>query len=384
MTTINTDIQKHADPQQRSAALQDQLRLAIAAAGGTLRFDEFMQRVLYTPGQGYYACGENIFGRGGDFITAPEIAPLFAQCLANSVAVVLPHLSQRTIYEAGGGSGQLTCDLLQSLIEKDCVPEHYYVIEISPGLREQQRARLQQNLPQLLERVTWLETLPAAIHGMLIANELLDAMPVRQFVRTAAGVSEAHVSVVNDQLQLISQATQDTRLLDRVKQIENVLGERLPAGYTSEVNFAAEDWLAQLANKLQQGVALLIDYGYPRTVFYHPQRGQGTLVCHYQHTVNSNPLAHIGLQDITAFVDFTAMAAVAQQAGMAVAGFTTQAHFLLDTGILQLPQVSAEQIKRLTLPHEMGEAFKVLALCKDYHGVLPGFGFRNRASELLA
>ncbi len=374
--------------------LQAQLRQSIAAAKGALRLDEFIQQVLYTPQSGYYSAATTIFGREGDFITAPEIAPLFAQCLARWCAAILPALSQQHIYEVGAGSGALLVEVLLALSAHDCLPAHYYIVDISPTLRAQQRARLQATAPELLARVSWLDSLPDTITGIVLANELLDAMPVRRFVRDTNAVLEQMVVLRDDQLVIENCTTHDARLLARIAAIEAQQGEPLAAGYCSEINFAAEDWLNHTAASLQHGALLLIDYGYPRSVYYHPQRRSGTLVCHHRHTVNTDPLQHIGLQDITAFVDFSAMAQVAQQAGLTLDGFTTQAHFLLDLGILNLigARMTADptqqlqlagQVRRLTMPYEMGEAFKVLAVSKNLQTGVPGFGFRNRIEELI-
>ena len=379
---------------QRSVQLQAHLRQSIAAAGGALALDEFIRQVLYTPQLGYYSAAPSIFGREGDFITAPEIAPLFAQCLAAWCAAVLPALPQQHIYEVGAGSGALLVDMLLALAAHGCLPQHYYIVDISPTLRAQQRARLQAAAPELLARVSWLDRLPEEINGVVLANELLDAMPVRRFVRDTSAVLEQTVVVRDDQFVIENRATTDARLRARIAAIETQQGAALVAGYCSEVNFAAEDWLARTAASLQHGALLLIDYGYPQPVYYHPQRRSGTLVCHHRHTVNTDPLAHIGLQDITAFVDFTAMAQVIQQAGLTLDGFTTQAHFLLDMGILDLigARMAADpaqqlqlagQVKRLTMPYEMGEAFKVMAASKKLQIAIPGFGFRNRSGELI-
>ena len=380
---------------QRSSALHARLREDIVTAGGALRFDEFMQRVLYTPELGYYTAADPILGRSGDFITAPEIAPLFAQCLARWCSVLLPKLSTRHLYEVGGGSGTMAVNLLKSLAELSCLPEQYILVEVSPVLRARQQALIQTEIPQLASRVQWQSVLPDSVNGIIIANELLDAMPVRRFYQDNQGFQEQFVSVAADQLQFIYQPITDTRLQERLQAIERQQGTALPPGYLSEVNFMAEDWITHAVQSLQQGVMLLIDYGYPRAIYYHPQRSSGTLVCHYHHSVNTTPLERLGLQDITAFIDFTAIAGAAQQAGADVVGFSTQAHFLLDLGILDLlgaqmqsqPEKQLEfanQIKRLTLPHEMGEAFKVLALSKKLAEMPPGFGFRNRVEELFS
>lgn len=380
--------------QQRSHVLQARLRDAITSAGGALRFDEFMQLALYEPGLGYYTAADPILGRAGDFITAPEIAPLFAASLAQWCKELFPQLVTRTVYEVGAGSGVLAVNLLKSLAEMSCLPEQYIIVEVSPVLRARQQQLVQSEIPQLVNIVQWHTELPPTYSGLVIANELLDAMPVRRFYLGDNKIQEQYVCFQDNQLQFSFQDIVDTQLLARLDTIQQQQGSKLVPGYLSEVNFFAENWIYHSVQSLQQGVILIIDYGYPQGVYYHPQRTSGTLVCHYQHSVNTEPLQRIGLQDITAFVDFTAMAQAAQRAGAQLAGFTTQAHFLLDMGILDVlatqmqtqPERQVEfanQIKRLTLPHEMGEAFKVMGLSKALSATVPGFGFRNRVQELL-
>ncbi|MBI3561810.1 MAG: SAM-dependent methyltransferase [Gammaproteobacteria bacterium] len=400
MTQRRSSVTEPASPapstaqRARSQQLQSLIRQRIKQAGGWLRFDECMQQLLYAPAVGYYTAADHIFGRGGDFITAPEIAPLFSHCLGRFCAAILPNLSDAAaICEVGGGRGQMTLHLLRSLEALGCLPRRYYISEISAALREQQRRYLAEQAGHLVERVQWCEGVPDGFEGIVIANELLDALPVRRFEYRADHVMEQGVVLRDDRLVLEAQACSDPRLCERLATIQSQCHAPLSNGYVSEVNFTAEDWLGATAAGLQRGVLLLIDYGYPRGVYYHPQRHNGTLQCHYQHTVNYQPLNLPGLQDITAFVDFTALAEAGRGAGLQLAGFTTQAHFLLDLGILEMPgkyptndpvqQLAlVNQIKRLTLPHEMGESFKVLALSKSMPQPLPGFGFRNRAMEL--
>lgn len=358
-----------------------------------MNFAAYMQLALFAPDLGYYSAASEKFGEHGDFITAPEIAPLFTQCLAQYCATLLPTLVEPVIWEVGGGSGQMMVALLRALQQLNALPQHYYVVETSASLRERQQQLAQTQLGATAACITWCEALQEQYNGIVLANELLDALPVQRFTCHGKHYTEQYVTVSNGALNFIDVKLEDGRLLERIQEIEHDLGAALPPGYVSEINFNAEDWLACAGQSLQQGVMLLIDYGYPRAVYYHPQRRQGTLVCHYQHQVNDDPLRWVGLQDITAFVDFSAMARVAQRNGLQLDGFTTQAHFLLDLGILSLQNnmtdaatqlAMTNQIKRLTLPHEMGEVFKVMALSKNIQAVIPGFGFRNRAVELVA
>lgn len=376
----------------RSQQLEQQIKQTIQAQGGQITFAEFMQQALFAPELGYYRAISEKFGKHGDFITAPEIAPLFSQCLAQFCAALLPTLAEPVIWEVGGGSGQMMVALLRTLQQLHALPKQYYVVETSAALRERQQQLARSQLGATADCITWCESLPDHYNGIVLANELLDALPVQRFLCHEDHYTEQCVTINDEALGFIETTIEDHRLLDRIQEIEQERGAVFSPGYFSEINFSAEDWLAHAGQALQQGVLLLIDYGYPRAVYYHPQRSQGTLVCHYQHQVNDDPLRLVGLQDITAFVDFTAMARVAQHNGLQLDGFTTQAHFLLDLGILALQNETSDtvaqlamtnQIKRLTLPQEMGEVFKVMAVSKNMQVMIPGFGFRNRADELL-
>ena len=376
----------------RSQQLAQQIKQTIHDHGGQINFAAFMQQALFTPELGYYRAASEKFGKHGDFITAPEIAPLFSQCLAQFCAALLPTLAEPVIWEVGGGSGRMMVALLRTLQKSETLPKQYYVVETSAALRERQQQFAQSQLGATAECITWCEALPDHYNGIVLANELLDALPVQRFCRHEHHYAEQGVTVKEDALCFMETPIEDPRLLERIREIEQELGADFPSGYRSEINFSAEDWLARAGQALHQGVILLIDYGYPRAVYYHPQRNLGTLMCHYQHQVSDDPLHWVGLQDMTAFVDFTAMARVAQRNDMQLDGFTTQAHFLLDLGILSLQNNTTDtvaqlamtnQIKRLTLPQEMGEVFKVMAVSKNMQTMVPGFGFRNRADELL-
>lgn len=352
-------------------------------------FVEYMQHALYAPDGGYYSSRRTKFGKEGDFITAPELSPLFGQTLARQCQQILETLSQpNDILEFGAGSGRLCIDVLQELERQDCLPDHYYILEVSGGLRDLQQANIHQEIPQLAERVVWIERWPEEFVGVILANEVLDAMPVHRFLKTEEGLRESWVCLdsagglceeYRSEIHPALKAYVQTRLVD------------LPCPYQSEVNLLAGAWVRELADVLSKGVVLLFDYGFPRHEYYHPDRRMGTLMCHYQHQSHPEPLQHPGEQDITAHVDFTLIAEEAFDAGLHVAGFTNQASFLLANGLLSLLDTNAptivdvkqkQAVKQLTHPHEMGELFKVMALSKGIELDLQGFILSDKRASL--
>jgi SAM-dependent MidA family methyltransferase len=381
-------------PDPAAAAHSEQvaalIRREIDATGGWISFDRYMQLTLYAPGLGYYTAGAHKLGdsaAGGDFVTAPEISPLFGQALAAQIAEVFEHTAHR-ILEFGAGSGTLARDLLAELARCGVAVEQYAIVEVSADLRDRQRARLAAH-----PEVTWLDAPPAGFEGVIIANEVLDVMPVRLFVR---GADDAPASPVfergvawRDGGFVFAERAADTSLLAAVHAIEATVGP-LRAGYGSEVSPVVTAWAAQLAHWLARGVALLIDYGFPRREYYHPQRLMGTLMCHYRHHAHADPLWLPGLNDITAHVDFTAVADAAHVAGLDVLGYTTQAHFLINCGLLDLVQRSAgtqrhqraAEAQRLLSEAEMGELFKVLAVGRGIAAPLRGFARGDRLHTL--
>lgn len=379
-----------AEARAHSEKLQALIRNEIEAAGGHIGFDRFMELALYAPGLGYYSAGSHKFGEAGDFVTAPELSYLFSRCLARQCSEVLKGISGGDILEFGAGSGVMAADVLAELERLDCLPEHYYILELSADLRQRQQQTIEQKVPQLCGRVVWLDVLPEAdFRGVVLANEVLDAMPVHRF---SIHNSEPHELCVvwNGQGFELDEGAPDAALYERLKhlQVEYALHD----GYRSEINLRAEEWVRSLGRFLQQGVALLIDYGFPQREFYHPQRHDGTLMCHYRHRAHDDALILLGLQDITAHVDFTAVAETALQAGLSVRGYTSQANFLIANGLTELlaqsegdtkTQLSlAAQVKRLTMPGEMGELFKVLALTREWEGGLQGFALRDERGRL--
>ncbi|MFC3908361.1 class I SAM-dependent methyltransferase [Legionella dresdenensis] len=354
-----------------------------------LDFAEFMQLALYDLQYGYYSSGLLKFGKHGDFVTAPELGPLFGYTLANQCREVLAGLEKPVLLEFGAGSGRLCVDLLRRLEQLDCLPEQYQIIEVSDNLRQRQQQLITAEISHLANRVSWLDSWPEKpLNGVIIGNEVLDAMPVHRFLQTEHGIAESYITL-NDQNELIEifEPSANEQLLAHVKKV-------LPADYSpycSEANLFIDGWIAECASILNQGAILLIDYGFPRHEYYHPDRNQGTLMCHYRHQAHTNPLLHIGEQDITAHVDFTHVAEAGQAAGLHVAGYTNQAAFLLANGLLSLlddiedgpARVNAQQaVKQLTNPSEMGELFKVIALTKNLNKPLTGFQLYDKRASL--
>lgn len=360
-------------------------------SGGELAFDRFMALALYTPGLGYYSGGSRKFGPAGDFVTAPELSPLFARCLAVQVAQVLGRTEDGVVLEFGAGSGVLAADMLAELARRDALPDAYLILELSAELRDRQARLLRARVPGLADRVRWLDRLPEQpVAGVIVANEVLDALPVQRF-RIRHGVIESQRVVCGADGLSARWAPAPAAVRAAVEGIATEAG--LAEEYCSEVCLQLAPWIGALASCLVRGAALLIDYGYSRAEYYHPQRRDGTLLCHYRHRAHADPFFLPGLQDITAHVDFTAAAEAAVEAGLTVAGFTTQARFLLGCGIETLLSEAhrageveglkaAEQVKRLILPTEMGERFKVLALTRDLHVPLVGFAVADLRHRL--
>lgn len=374
-----------------SGRLVRQIQRAIDQSPSGIPFDRFMEMALYAPGLGYYVAGSRKFGEAGDFITSPEVSPLFAQCLARQAQQVLEALGRGGILEFGAGTGLLAADLLAELERLDRLPDRYFILEISPELQARQRETLRQRLPHLEGRVEWLQSMPQNFEGLIIANELLDAMPVSRFRIRGRQIEESFV--VHDGRLLKERFAPATTpgLRGRVEGLRNAY--ELADGYISEVNLRQEAWLRSLAGAMVRGAVLLIDYGYSGREYYHAERRQGTLMCHYRHRAHADPFRWIGLQDITSHVDFTAAAKCALSVGFHLGGYTTQAHFLIGNGLdtllaesdpNDLPRHMAlvQGVKRLTLPSEMGERFKVLGLLKGIELSLQGFALRDFCERL--
>lgn len=392
---------KHTLPEPSADAKHHSLQLSEKIQRSLRRhphmtFAQYMQMALYTPGLGYYASGLPKIGERGDFITAPEVSPIFSRCLANQAIQVLQTLPTPNIIEFGAGQGTMAKDILLELQLQQQPLEHYFIIELSADLRERQQAALKDALPiEWFNKVIWLDALPAQpISAVVLANEVLDAMPFERLRIEPHQALRGYVRFNEEtrQFEWDYQKITDKPLQQFANQLIEHLGEVSELGYETEINLNIQPWLQAVSDSLSEGVILLIDYGYTREEYYQPARVMGTLRCHYQHRAHSNPFFYPGLQDITAHVDFTAVAEAAYDSGLKVAGYTTQAHFLMATGLLEMssdPNAPiteqlkiAQQIKTLTLPNEMGETFKVIALSKQLDLKLMGFKMRDLRHQL--
>lgn len=368
-----------------SGRVQALIRADLERAGGRIPFSRFMELALYAPGLGYYSAGARKFGAAGDFVTAPEISPLFSHCLGRQCAEVLAALKGGDVLELGAGSGAMAADLLLELERLERLPRKYLILEVSAELRQRQRIAIQKRAPKLVSRVEWLETLPPSFTGVMLGNEVLDALPVARFRKTGDGFQEFAVAAEGEGFRW-ELAEPGEELGESLEELESDLPKPLAEGYVSEYCPTLAPLIASLAAALQRGAMLFTDYGYARSAYYHPDRSMGTLMCHYRQRAHGDPFLYIGLQDITAFVDFTAVAAAGTLAGLELAGYSTQAHFLLALGIGEAalnagPEV-LQQVKRLTLPEEMGERFKAIGFVKGLDLSLKGFGLRDLSRTL--
>ncbi|MFZ1766912.1 MAG: class I SAM-dependent methyltransferase [Candidatus Nitrotoga sp.] len=365
------------EAQAHSDQLRDLIHHDIARQGGWIPFSRFMELALYAPGMGYYSAGARKFGVAGDFVTAPEISSLFGRTLARQLVEIMAQ-STPHILELGAGSGKLAVDILGELERQNSLPERYDILEVSADLRGRQQSLLQARLPHLIDRVHWLDALPDSISGVLVANEVLDALPVHLVRWTDANIVERGVASKGENFVWQERLLESSMLLEIAQQI------KVPDDTLSDVSLAARGLVSSLSERLHQGVLLFIDYGFGAREYYHPQRTQGTLMCHYRHHAHDDPFFLPGLQDITAHVDFTAVAEAAIDAGLHLYGYTTQAYFLINGGITDLlAETDAEnicdylplsaQLQKLTSPAEMGELFKIIALGKEVNMPLCGF-----------
>ena len=378
---------------QHCSELASHIKELIKLNDGAISFDEFMSTALYEPGLGYYSAGSRKFGVAGDFVTAPEISPLFAQCLAYQIAQIFNQLDSGKILELGAGTGVMACDLLLELEKLDLLPNEYFILEVSADLKQRQQELLKQSIPHLYERIIWLDALPQdSFNGVILANEILDALPVKRFKKTAYSFNEMKVALDNNEFVWI-EGEADWELMEKLNQLDDELTQSLPENYISEINVNIQKWLSGLEPLLNTGVMLFIDYGYSKQEYYHPERKDGTLLCHYRHHVHGNPFFYPGLQDITASVDFTEVAQAAHNLKLHISGFTNQAYFLFGCGLEKLVgDIAAldikshtevtQQVKMLTMPEEMGERFKVIALTKNFDHSLIGFSIMDQRIRL--
>ncbi len=361
---------------------------------GPMEFDRFMELCLYAPGLGYYSAGTQKFGAGGDFITAPELGSLFASCIARQCTQVLSICQGNDILEIGAGSGQMAFDILNHLNSTHKLPDHYFILELSASLKRRQQQLLSKLPHEIFNRVSWQDTPPSDnFSGILIANEVLDALPIKRFLIAESQPMEILIDWDANNHQFVEiPVAASGKLVRSLEQLEVELGTPFPENYTSEVNIHLNSWLETIVQNLTQGAVLLIDYGYNQADYYHPDRNQGSLLCHYRQHAHSNPFFVPGLQDITASVDFTRLAHAANSLGLTVNGYTTQAHYLLGNNISSFADTShqsvkshmaiTQEIKRLTLPNEMGDRFKAMLLCREIECKFPGFQLSDRRGSL--
>jgi SAM-dependent MidA family methyltransferase len=367
-----------ADALAHSARLGELIRAQIADNGGAIPFSRFMELALYAPGFGYYSAGTSKFGESGDFVTAPELGPIFAACVADSVAPVFRQIGpQARFLELGGGTGAFAEVALKRLMELDALPDRYCILEPSAQLRHRQRERLQERLvPPLFELVEWLDgPFNDEWDGVLFANEVIDALPTPRFAIEAGEVYEEHVAIEAGELVRVLRPA-DAFLGNAVRHLERQLGREFEHGYRSEALPQLPYWVQAVSGGMRSGAMLFVDYGYPRGEYYQPDRSDGTLRAFYRHRMHGEPLLWPGLQDLTASVDFTALAEAGVAAGFDFAGYCSQASFLLGNGlagVLERIERIADQgermkrtqeVKRLTLPSEMGERFQVMGFEK--------------------
>lgn len=385
MTASSTLPQPSPEAIEHSLALAELIAAEIAAAGGWIPFTRYMELALYAPGFGYYAAGSAKFGSAGDFVTAPQISRLFGQTLARQAAQVL-RATGGDLLEIGAGTGRLATDLLSELERLGALPRHYCILEVSPDLRDRQAALLREAVPELAGRVRWLEHLPHDFTGLVMANEVLDAMPCHLVAWRAEGVFERGLAVEGGRF-----AWRERPAEGELKSVAAAIA--VPTGYVSEISLAARGFVKSFGARLARGVLLLIDYGFGAGEYYHPQRSAGTLMCHYRHHAHDDPFWLPGLQDITAHVDFSAVALAARSVGLDLLGYTSQASFLVNCGITEvLSQTPADdaaaylplasQAQKLLSLAEMGELFKVFAAGRGIAEPLLGFS-RGGLSRML-
>ena len=365
----------------------DYIRERIRDAGGSISFAEFMHYALYAPGLGYYSAGSRKFGAAGDFVTAPELGSVFARCVARPLAAVGAALGEWDLLEIGAGTGALAAELLEAL-GPEHAPRRYLILERSADLRAVQQQRLAGLAPRLRAAVTWLAEPPEKDwDGVLLANEVLDALPVERFRIASDGLEQLGVELGAELGEDVPRWTARPAPEALARELRRRLGpelDRLGPGYVSELCTLLAPWLERVTAGLRRGLALLIDYGYPRREYYRPERADGTLVCHYRHRAHGDPFWWPGLQDLSAFVDFTAVAEAGVDAGLELLGYTSQAQFLIAcgleevlAGLAELPQRArlerAREVRELTLPGAMGERFQCMALGRGLEKPLRGF-----------
>lgn len=382
------------DEAQHAERLRHAIAADIAAADGWISFERYMELALYAPGLGYYSAGAHKLGAGGDFTTAPEVSSLFGACVARQCAEVLSELGHGSVLEVGAGTGRLAVDVLARLEGLGSLPVHYFILEVSADLRERQRSLLRTALPHLIDRVMWLDVLPAPFDGVILANEVLDALPVARFRYLAGAYEELGVGFDGQEFVAVARPA-GPAMSENCRRL--VPGTNEPSdswdGYVSEYCPTLQPWSMSIAASLNRGAILWMDYGLPRAQYYLAERHEGTLLCHFRQRAHDDPFLYPGLQDITAWVDFSSLAEAGHAAHFEVAGFTTQAFFLAGLGIDdEMHRIAgtdancfarlANQARRLMLPGEMGERFKAMAWQRGFDRPLSGFALQDLRHRL--
>jgi len=369
-----------------SDSLCDRIRAELDS-NGQMPFSRFMEMALYEPGLGYYSAGLHKLGASGDFVTAPELGSLFAACLARQVGEMADRLGTYDILEAGAGTGKLAADLLAEL-PQDRLPQRYRILERSADLRQVQREFISAAVPDLADRLEWLDQPPeSSWQGVLLANEVLDALAVERFEIREGGVDQLCITAGEGRFSWC-QRPAPADLQQAVEQTLATCGRRFRPGYRSEINLHLSGWVAEVTREMTRGLALFIDYGYPRQEYYLPERTDGTLMCHYRHQAHDDVFFWPGLQDITAWVDFTALAEAADEHGLDVEGYSSQSMFLLGCGLDQVLSertlidpteglLLSSEARQLTLPGMMGEKFQVMGLGRGLTSPLRGFSLQD-------
>lgn len=383
------------DELRRVEPLLDLIETEMNNYGGHLSFNRFMELALYTPALGYYTGKNVIFGNQGDFVTAPELTPLFSRCIARQVEQVFAAIScEGDVVEFGAGSGTMATDILLELEKLNCLPRYYYIVEISPTLQERQRVKISSYAPHLIDRVRWVKEVPQDFCGIILGNEILDAMPTHRVrINPDGHHQELFVTIKDNRFAWEAGEFSSPQLAEYCNAIYEKYGDSFSGAYDTEINLESLNWIQKIASALKQGVVVLIDYGFSENEFYRPERHEGTLMCHYKHLAHGDALIHVGLQDITSHVNFTWVAEAGFDSGMSVLGFTTQMYFLISCGLESLLAEidlndatrfikETQPVKQLILPDEMGELFKVIALGKNISQPLLGFSMNNQLERL--
>ncbi len=376
--------------QQHSEKLLSRIKYLIGIAGGKINFADYMNLCLYYPNLGYYSVDSPKINYGGDFTTAPEISSLFSRAFAHHVMDVMKQLFNADILEFGAGSGKMVVDILLELDHLNSLPNNYFIIEVSANLRTRQRRLIEDAIPHLSHLIQWLDYLPTNLTGVILANEVCDAMPFHLLYFSDEHIEELYIKINSaGELQWYKNEILESELLIKAQKVQQIIGHQ---EYTTEINILSDLWLISIAELLDQGAIFIIDYGYSQNDYYHQERRLGTLMCYFQNRGHDNPLLFPGLQDITAHVNFSSLATVAYNHNLDIAGFQSQANFLISGDILKLETLrshdplrsiqQASEIKQLILPSEMGESFKVLTLTNNLKFLLPRIQFNDQSHRL--